>query len=110
MYVELAHHVEANCNEDMTTFLLSGFQPVSNTKAAPQPLSPPTNVSAVPGPVTGQMKIKFDSAPQAISHELNYGAVPTGGGTPANWSRADPKQKGGGQRADSGDLYMFHLP
>ena len=32
MYVHLAHHVEAACNDDMTTFLLSGFQPVTTTK------------------------------------------------------------------------------
>ena len=27
MYEELAHYVESNCNDDMATFLLSGFQP-----------------------------------------------------------------------------------
>jgi len=35
MYGELAHYVEANCNDDMATFLLSGFQPAATTKGGP---------------------------------------------------------------------------
>ena len=34
MYVELAPYVESSCNEEMATFLLSGFQPASTTKNA----------------------------------------------------------------------------
>ena len=34
MYKQLAHYVEAACNEDMATFMLSGFQP--------KPLSAPS--------------------------------------------------------------------
>ena len=51
MYVELAHYVEANCNGDMATFLLSGFQPAATTKTPPQPLDQPSIVSVVHGPV-----------------------------------------------------------
>src|SRR5438067_930586 len=49
MYVQLAHYVEANCNDDMATFLLSGFQAASTTKTPPQPLAQPTIVSVVQG-------------------------------------------------------------
>ena len=35
MYVQLAHYVEANCNDDLTTFLLSGFQPAASIKTPP---------------------------------------------------------------------------
>ena len=38
MCAELAHYVEANSNEDLATFLLSGFQPASTTKTPPQAL------------------------------------------------------------------------
>ena len=36
IYAEMAHYVEANCNDDMATFLLFGFQPANTTKAPPQ--------------------------------------------------------------------------
>src|SRR2546425_12077460 len=59
MYVELAHYVEANCNDDLATFLLSGFQPASSTKTPPQPLDQPS-ITVEPGPVTGQMKARSE--------------------------------------------------
>src|SRR5437867_1978345 len=49
MYIELAHYVEANFNDDPATFLLSGFQPVSSVKAPPQPLEQPAIASVVQG-------------------------------------------------------------
>ena len=95
MYVELAHYVESNCNDDMTTFLLSGFQPATSTKAAPQPLTVPSITSAIPGPKTGEMKIKTNSDPKTIAQEVHYGAVPAGGGTPATWlSEPIPSKRG----------------
>ena len=85
MYVELAHYVEANCNDDLATFLLSGFQPASSTKTPPQPLDQPT-VAVEPGAVTGQMKIKIGSVRKALSYQLHYAPVPSGGGPPAAWT------------------------
>ena len=35
MYVELAHYVQANCKNDLATFLSSGFVPASSTKTPP---------------------------------------------------------------------------
>jgi hypothetical protein len=58
MCTELAHYVEANCNGDMTTFLLFGFQAVATTKTPSQPIAQPTITSAAPASITGQMKIK----------------------------------------------------
>jgi hypothetical protein len=85
MYVELAHYVEANCNDDLATFLLSGFQPASSTKTPPQPLDQPS-ITLEPGPVTGQMKAKIGSVPKALSYHLHYAPVPSGGGAPATWT------------------------
>src|SRR5206468_5199135 len=85
MYVELAHYVEANCNDDLATFLLSGFQPASSTKTPPQPLDQPS-ITVEPGPVTGQMKAKIGSVPKALSYHLHYAPVPSGGGAPATWT------------------------
>ena len=86
MYVQLAHYVEANCNDDLTTFLLSGFQPAASTKTPPEPLAQPAIDSVVPGPLTGQLKIKVGSVPKAKSYHIRWGAVPNGSGQPASWT------------------------
>ena len=86
MYVQLAHYVEANCNDDLTTFLLSGFQPAASIKTPPEPLAQPAIDSVVPGPLTGQLKIKVTSVPKAKSYHIHWGAVPNGGGQPASWT------------------------
>ena len=85
-YAELAHYVEANCNEDMTTFRLSGFQPASNTKSPPQPLPAPAIASVVQGPNTGQLKFKVAPVPQALSYQIRFAPLPAGGATPASWT------------------------
>ena len=36
---QLGHYVEANCKDDMPTFLKSGFQPISTTRTPATPLS-----------------------------------------------------------------------
>jgi hypothetical protein len=86
MYVELAHHVEANCNDDMQTFLLSGFQPKSSTKTPSQPPDVPSFSSVTPGPGTGEMKAKVKKEPRAVSYVMRRGQVPPGGGPPATWT------------------------
>src|SRR5262245_23616856 len=50
IYAQLAHYVEANCNDNMATFLASGFQPVKTTKTGPQPLAQPAVSTVVQGP------------------------------------------------------------
>ena len=86
MYIQLAHYVEANCNDNLATFMLSGFQPASSAKAPPQPLEQPAIASVVQGAVTGQLKIKIRAVPKARSYTLRYGALSSGGGPPASWT------------------------
>jgi hypothetical protein len=86
MYVELAHYVEANCGDDMATFLLSGFQAASTTKTPSQPIAQPTIASAAPAAITGQMKIKVSPVNKALSYTVRYAPVPSGGGTPVTWA------------------------
>src|ERR1041385_6726895 len=85
MYVLLAHYVEAHCNNDMATFLLSGFQPAPTTKAQPQPLAMPTIAYVVQGPNSGELKVKIGSVEKALHYDLRYGSVPSAGETPAAW-------------------------
>jgi hypothetical protein len=86
MYGLNAKYVETNCNDDMATFLLSGFQPAATTKTPPQPLPTPVIKSLVLGATTGQLKITIAPVPKAASYVIRYGVVPAGGGTPATWS------------------------
>ena len=60
MYVELAHYVQANCKDDLATFLSSGFVPASSTKTPPQPLDQPS-IAVEQGRVSGQLKAKIAS-------------------------------------------------
>jgi len=85
MYEELAHYVEANCNDDMATFLLSGFQP-RTTPASSQPPEPPSISSAVHGSLPGQIKIRFKRVRYAASYDVRSGAVLPGGGAPTAWT------------------------
>jgi len=85
MYGELAHYVEANCNDDMATFLLSGFQPAATTKAGPQQLDTPSIGDVVQGPVSGKVKLRIKPVPKAVSYDVRYAPVPTAG-TPTTWT------------------------
>jgi|ERR1051326_8552995 hypothetical protein len=83
--VQLAHWVEANCKDDMTTFLTSGFEAASSTKAKTAPVSE-TIRKVVQGIISGQLLVTLMKYPGAASYEIRWGQVPAGGGTPATWS------------------------
>ena len=50
---QLANYVEHNCKDDMTTFLKSGFQPVTTIRTPVKPLSESIR-NIVPGDNSGQ--------------------------------------------------------
>jgi hypothetical protein len=79
----LAKYVEANCKEDMTIFLSSGFTAVSTTKTAAPPLSEKIR-SVDLGPKSGEMTVRLVSYPGAGSYELRWAPVPAGG-VPTAW-------------------------
>jgi hypothetical protein len=86
IYTQLAHYVEANCNDDMPTFLLSGFTVKPATKSAPLPLAVPGLTSLLEGANSGQLKVKIASVLAALSYDLRFGAVPPGATAPATWT------------------------
>src|SRR5207249_3218355 len=56
MLRQLGHYVEANCKDDMTTFVSSGFEAVSTARAVSQPLS--QSIRKIdPGPNSGQLLV-----------------------------------------------------
>src|SRR6476646_2319107 len=54
--LQLAHHAEAQCRNDMQTFLESGFESAPNTRTKTPPLSD-TIRKIVHGDNSGQMKV-----------------------------------------------------
>ena len=83
-YKLLAHYVESECEDDMATFLLSGFQAKPTTKVQ----SPPASESvrkAVPGKMSGSVAITLMRVLGARSYNVRHAPVPPGG-APTNWS------------------------
>jgi len=85
LLTQLAHYVDANCKDDMTVFLSSGFTAVSSTKTKTPPASESIR-QVEPDAVSGQMKIVLMKDPDAFSYEARWAPVPPGGGVPATWS------------------------
>jgi len=83
MYIQIAHYVEANCNGDMATFLLSGFQAVPTTRTTTSPASDAIR-KVEPGANSGQLAVTLMNDPGAASHGLRWAPVPAGG-TPSAW-------------------------
>jgi hypothetical protein len=84
MYVQTAHYVAANCNDDMATFLLSGFQAVSTTKTTTPPASESFRKVEV-GPNSGQISATLMKYRGASSYGLRWAQVPPGG-APSAWT------------------------
>jgi hypothetical protein len=85
MYSQLARYVETNCNEDMSTFVLSGFQAKTTT---PKNTTPPVSESirkVEQGANSGHILVKLMKNRAAKSYELRWAAVPPGG-APIQWS------------------------
>jgi len=81
---QLAKYVEANCKDDMTIFLSSGFKAASSTKTKPPTASEKIR-SIQPGEQSGQARVKLVKIPGAGSYELRWAAVPPGG-VPSSWT------------------------
>jgi hypothetical protein len=88
MYKLLAHYVEVNCNDDLSTFLLSGFQAKTSIRIS----TPPTSESirkVEQGVHSGQVNVKLMKKKNAASYELRWAPVPPGGG-PISWTNQQP--------------------
>ena len=84
MLRQLAHYVEASCNDNMTTFLSSGFQPAAKARSRSQPVSESIRKIEL-GPTSGQVTVALVPVPGAVSYELRWAQVASGG-TPGDWS------------------------
>ena len=80
----LAHYVEANCNDEVTTFLSSGFQAVPTGRTKPQPVTESIRKIA-PGPTTSQLVVTLVKVSDAVSYELRWAPLASGG-SPGEWT------------------------
>jgi hypothetical protein len=83
LYDQLAKYVEANCNDDLTTFLLSGFKARSTTKT---PISPASSSirKLEHGANSGEINATLIKVADAASYEVRSAPVPAGA-APTAW-------------------------
>jgi hypothetical protein len=84
MLVQLAHWAEANCKDDMTTFLSTGFKAAASTKPKAPPLS--ETIRKVVQGISGQLVVTLVRYPGAASYEVRWAQLPAGGTLPTAWS------------------------
>jgi len=84
MYRQLAHYVEANCNNDIATFLLSGFQAKAFTKT-PTPATSESIRKLQHATNSGQVNITPMRYKGAPAYDIRWAPVPPGG-APSNWA------------------------
>jgi hypothetical protein len=81
----LAHYVEAACDDDMTTFLSSGFPAAPPAvRLPPQPL-PPASIRKIDQGNSGQLLVTSAPIAKSYSYELRYAPIGVGG-TPGSWT------------------------
>jgi hypothetical protein len=82
MLRHLSHYVEANCKDDMTTFLSSGFQPAPTARTKTPPVSESIR-KIEPGP-SGQIRVWLVRDPGGLTHEFRWAQVSNG--VPGSWT------------------------
>ena len=80
----LAHYVEAASNGNMDAFISSGFEALTVTRTAPQPLAVPT-IRSIDQGSSGQLQITIAPVAGAVSYELRY-ALQGAGGASGPWT------------------------
>lgn len=80
----LGHYVESACNNDMPTFVSSGFVPGSTARTPPQPVAVPFIVRVDQGN-TGQLVVQLRAVANARIYELRYAPV-SHSGTGTTWT------------------------
>jgi len=83
MYTLNAHYVEATCNDDLQTFLLSGYKPKPSTKTLTTPVSDSFR-KVDRGKLSGTAVLTLMRDPKASSYTVRYGQM-VQGAAPATW-------------------------
>jgi hypothetical protein len=79
-----AHYAEACCNQDMATFLLSGFKAATIGPVQPQPVETPV-IKTVNHGNPGELIVSIKKAANARIYQLQFG-VSVNGAAPGSWT------------------------
>src|SRR5215468_11250457 len=86
MYTQLGRYVESACNDDMATFITSGFTAAAkHTKAARVPLTEAAFNSIDRGPNSGDVVVKPVDQKGVLAFDVRY-ALQGAGGTFGPWT------------------------
>ena len=83
LLTQLAHYAEANCKDDMTIFVSSGFTAKSSIRNTTTPVSESIKKIA-PGPDSGQILLSLMKYPGAASYEIRWAVGDVG--VPGAWT------------------------
>lgn len=81
----LGHYVEGTCNNDMKTFVSSGFVPTTTRQRIPAQPAPTPSIVKIEQGTTGQFFVTIQPVANARSYELRYAPVPAAG-LGVNWT------------------------
>jgi hypothetical protein len=80
MYTQLGHYVEAACNDDLATFISSGFTPQSvRTRTAPVKLAEAKFRSIDRGANSGDVVVLPEKVTGAVAYDVRYALEGNGG-------------------------------
>ena len=80
MYTQLGHYAEAACNDDVATFITSGFaQQAPKIRTAPQPLTEAKFVWIDRGANSGDVVVLPEKLTGAVAYDVRYALVGNGG-------------------------------
>ena len=80
LYTLLGHYAEMACNDDLATFITSGFtQAAAKTKTAPAPLTEAKFSSIDRGPNSGDVVVLPERLTGAIAFDVRYAQQGAGG-------------------------------
>jgi len=106
----LGHYVELVSNNDITTLLSSGFEPLIPTRSAPQPLAA-ASIKKIDYGNSGQLLVSLNHVAKASSYEVRYSAMNAGGG-PGPWSSVSVAKSGTSVPCNGlnpGTVYAFQV-
>jgi hypothetical protein len=79
MYTQLGHYVESACNDNMATFITSGFTAQSKARITPSPLTEAAFNSIDRGSNSGDVVVKPENQRGAMLFEVHYALQSAGG-------------------------------
>jgi len=77
LLIQFAQYAEANCKDDMPTFLSFGFTPAASTRAKTVPVSESFR-KIEPGPNSGEMLLTLMKVPGALSYIVQFASLING--------------------------------